>query len=60
LHLGKNCNFEIVKDYVYLDTIVTNRNGLRPEIGKELQIQTEHIVHFFLYRRVSQYSEQTK
>jgi len=25
-------NFEIVKDYTYIDKILTNKNGLRPEI----------------------------
>jgi hypothetical protein len=27
-------NFEIVKDYTYLGTILTNKNQLRPEIEK--------------------------
>ena len=28
--------FEIVKDYTYLGTILTNKNGLRPVIGKRI------------------------
>jgi hypothetical protein len=38
-----------VKDYVCLDKSLTNKNELRPEIGKELEMQIEHIMHFFLY-----------
>jgi hypothetical protein len=50
-----------VKDSTYLSTVLTNRNELRPEIGKkELQMPIEHIMQFFLYRRVNQYSEQKK
>jgi len=42
-------NFEIGKDYTYLATILTNKNKFRPETEKKLQMQIEHIMHFYLY-----------
>ena len=53
MHSGKYSNFEIVKDYIYLDTVLTNKNELRPEIGKELQMQIEHIMDFCTKESVS-------
>jgi sorting nexin-29 len=42
-------NFEIVKDYTCLGTVLTNENELRPEIEKRIAMQIEHTMHFFLY-----------
>jgi len=39
-------NFEIVKDYTYLGTNLTNENELRPEIGKKIRVQIGHIMYF--------------
>jgi hypothetical protein len=39
-------NFERVKDCTQIGTVLMNKNGLRPE---ELQMQMEHIMHFFPY-----------
>ena len=52
-------NFETVRDYIYLGTILTNKNELSPENEKRI-IQIEHIVPYFLYWRASQYSQQNK
>ena len=43
-------------------TIITNKSKLRPEIEKkkELQLQVEYIMYFFVYWGVNQYSEQKK
>jgi hypothetical protein len=38
--------FEIGKDYTYLGTILTNSDQ---RLEKELQMQIEHIMHFYLY-----------
>jgi len=35
VNLG-TCNFEIVKDCMYLGKILTNKNELRPEIAKRI------------------------
>jgi hypothetical protein len=43
------CNFDIVKDYTYLDTVLTNENELKPEIEKKIQMKIEHTVYYFLY-----------
>jgi len=45
-------NFEIVKDYTYLGTFLPKINYQRLKI--ELQMQVEHMMHFFLYERVNQ------
>ena len=37
-------NFEIVEDYTYLGTFLTNKNQLWSETEKELQTQIEHII----------------
>ena len=52
-------NFEIVKEYTYLGTILTNKNELRPEIEKELRMPVEHTYYALLLLRKSQsvYSE---
>jgi len=52
-------NVEIVKEYTYLGTILTNKNELRPEIEKELRTPKEHIYYALLPLRKSQsvYSE---
>jgi hypothetical protein len=42
-------NFDIVKDYSYLGTVLTNKNELRPETEKELRMQMERNLNFFLY-----------
>ena len=42
-------NFKIVKDHAYLGTILINKKELRWEVEKELGMQIEHIMHFFLY-----------
>jgi hypothetical protein len=52
-------NIEIVKDNTYLDTILTNKNELRPEIEKNYELKIEHIMHF-VFLIVNQYSEQKK
>jgi len=36
LQLG-TYNFEIVKDYTYIGTILTNKNELRPEIEHKIK-----------------------
>jgi hypothetical protein len=41
-------NFEIVKDYTHLGTILTHTNELRPEIEKELRMQIGHIMQFYV------------
>jgi hypothetical protein len=40
-------NFEIVKDYTYLGTILTNKNELRPETAKELRIPIERTYSYY-------------
>ena len=53
-------NIEIVKDFTYLGTILTNKSELRPEIEKKYELKIEHIMHFFVYLVAYQYSEQKK
>jgi len=42
-------NFERMEDCVYSGKILTNKNELILETEKELWMQTEHIMHFYLY-----------
>jgi hypothetical protein len=38
-----------LEDCIYFGKIVTNKNELIPETEKELWMQIEHIMHFYLY-----------
>jgi len=40
-------DFEIGKDYTCFGTILTNKNKFR--LKKELQMQIQHIMHFYLH-----------
>ena len=55
-------NFEIVKDYTYLGTILTNENELRRDIEKELRMPIQHTYHAILplIKSQSVYSEHKK
>jgi len=54
-------NFEIVKDYTYLGTVLKNKNELRPETEKELRMPIEHTYSYYallpLLKNHSVYSE---
>ena len=54
-------NFEIVKDYTYLGTVLTNKNGLKTGIEKELRMPVEHTYSYYallpLLKNQSVYSE---
>ena len=49
-----------MKDYTYIVTIPTNKNELRLEIEKNYELKIKHIMHFFVYLIVNQYSGQKK
>jgi hypothetical protein len=53
-------NIEGVKECTYLGTVPTNKNELRPDIEKHYKLKIEHIMHFFVYLIVNQYSGQKK
>jgi hypothetical protein len=40
--------FEIGKDYTYLGTILTIKTNSDQRMKKELRMQIEHIMHFYL------------
>jgi len=42
-------NFEIVNVHTYISTILTNKNEVKPEIEKKIQMQIEYSKHFFLH-----------
>jgi hypothetical protein len=42
-------SFETVQEFAYLGTCLTSKNEIRPEIEKEFQQLTEHIMHFTPY-----------
>ena len=42
-------NFEIVKDYTYIGLNLTNKFNQDLRLNRELQMQIEHIMYFFLY-----------
>jgi hypothetical protein len=41
-------NFDTVKDYTYLGTILTNKNELRSEIENRITYAISQIMHWFL------------
>jgi hypothetical protein len=53
-------NFEIVKDYTYLGTVLTNKNELRPEIEKRITNANRAYYALLPLLRVNQYLEQKK
>jgi len=49
-----------LKDYVYLGTVLTNKNELRPEVEKRITGKKSILYTSATIKRDNQYSEQKK